>query len=79
MDRTGFQPPRAAMGSAAYSVAYLDRAETPAVRRPHAPLHNVAAAIVVVGIALGVVRIAVVVAIIIGVVEAVPNSRGKCS
>ena len=62
----------AVKGAAAGSVTNLDRTETPAVARMHAPLHHVAAAIVVVGIVVGIIRIAVVVTvIIIGVVESV--------
>src|SRR5216683_6952697 len=56
----------------ATSAADLDRAIVPAGARVHAPLHRVAIAIVVIGIVVGVVRIAVVVSVIIGV-EAVAS------
>jgi hypothetical protein len=41
----------------------------------YAPLHHVAAAIVIVGIVVSVVRIAII--IIIGIVETVPYAHGK--
>jgi hypothetical protein len=63
------KPSRTAAGAG--SVADLNRAETPAIWRIDAPLHQIAVAVAIVGIAVGVVRIGVVI-IIIGVVEAVP-------
>jgi hypothetical protein len=42
-----------------------------------APLHHIAAAIVIVGIVVSVVLIAVAIIIIIGIVETVPYAGGK--
>src|ERR1700730_2114021 len=51
------------------SAADLDRLQMPAVPVMHAPLHHIAAAIVIVGIVIGVVRIIVIVVVAIGSVQ----------
>jgi hypothetical protein len=69
--------PQPAADSSAGSAAHLDRAQTPAIPRVDAPLHHIAAAIVIVGIVVSVVLIAVAIIIIIGIVETVSYAGGK--
>src|SRR6266849_807367 len=61
-DRTG--APSSRQRAAAGSVTNLDRTETPAVGRMHAPLHHVAIAVVVVGVVIAIIRITIIVVVI---------------
>ena len=56
--------------------AYLDRSDSPAIPGMHAPMHQVAAAIAIVGIVVGIVVVGIIV-IVVGV--RVAYSECKCT